>query len=392
MDYGPRRIDLKVIRALAKLPPPPSPKEVWDSQQRLCLRHQPSGYLGLYAVAQRQRKSLCNARDVLDATRPQTLRWAVNEARKFQGKAAAGELEPARNDRVPTLREFLVGPCKRTFGEAVAKSEVDRLLALFPGLLNRRLDKIVPLDMARWAKSMDGAKPSTVERHARMLHSALEKAHKWKLIKENPLAGAIRRDKGRLKIADIPLEPVEHRIRYLSADEEGRLRAAIEHRSDYIRPAVLVSLGTGLRQGELLKLRWRAVDFTAKVVTVTAETAKSRKVRHVPINAEVLQTLKAWKQEGAKPDDFVFTSPYGHPIISPKKAWGRLIREARIENFTWHDMRHDFASKLVMARVGLYVVKELLGHASITQTEKYAHLQPDVHSEAVEKISMKRAK
>jgi site-specific recombinase XerD len=71
------------------------------------------------------------------------------------------------------------------------------------------------------------------------------------------------------------------------------------------------------------------------------------------------------------------------PIISPKKAFGAVMLAARISDFTWHDLRHTFASKLAMRGVDLLTIKELLGHASVKMTEVYAHLQPDRHQAAV---------
>ena len=140
---------------------------------------------------------------------------------------------------------------------------------------------------------------------------------------------------------------------------------------------------TGLRRGELFKLTWSDVDFRSGQLTVRASTAKAGKTRHVPMNPEVIETLKAWKKDGASDKDFVFVTPQGQPIIDPKKAFNALVQTARISNFTWHDLRHDFASKLAMRGVDLLTIKELLGHSSVQMTEVYAHLQPDRHQAAV---------
>ena len=421
MDYSPRKIDIKLLKQVIKAAPPSSPKEIRDRQQGLVVRHQPSGFVGLYAVAGRgQRKRICDARGIVDETRKETLRWAINEARKFQGKAAAGELETrAAKHQIPTLRQFLIGGGQgRCYGEAVKPLEIQRLVAAFGELLDRQIDKIAPLDLARWTKHkvQEGAKPSNILRTTRMLHSALERATEWTLIKENPIARQIRSKKGRTVIADIALKPIEHRVRYLTADEEQRLRAALRDRDsrtrdgrasanqwrdergvdlkpafssrfvDYLEPAVFVSMHTGLRQSELLRLTWSCIDFVSKMITVKASTAKSGKVRHVPMNAEVIEILKAWKPQGAQQTDFVFTTAYGVAIASPKKAWGTLMREAGIENFCWHDLRHTFASRLAMRGVEIYTIKELLGHASVVTTQIYAHLQPHQHHEAVAQL------
>src|SRR5262249_47923022 len=144
------------------------------------------------------------------------------------------------------------GHC-RCFSEAVRPLEIQRLVTAFPDLLDRQLDKIVPLDLARWTRRRisGGIIPSSTLRMARMLNSALERAVEWKIINANPIARQIRSKKSRTKIADIGLEAIEHRVRFLSDDEEQRLRAALKRRRGYLQPAVLVSMHTGLRRGEL---------------------------------------------------------------------------------------------------------------------------------------------
>jgi integrase len=143
---------------------------------------------------------------------------------------------------------------------------------------------------------------------------------------------------------------------------------------------------TGLRRGELFKLTWGDVDFRSEQLTVRASTAKAGKTRHVPMNAEVIETLKAWKPDGAGDKDFVFVTPTGMPIVSPKKAFAVLMRDAKTSDFTWHDLRHSFASKLAMRGVDLLTIKELLGHGSVKMTEVYAHLQPNRHQAAVAQL------
>ena len=156
MDYSPRTIDIKLLRQIVKAKPPATPKEIRDKAQGLVLRHQPSGHASLYAVAGRgQRKQICIALDIVDDTKTQTLRWAIYEARKFQGKAAAGELVPAEKGKTPTLRQLIDGTVAgHKFRDTVAKGEPERILAAFDNILDRQLDKIAPLDLARYAKRL----------------------------------------------------------------------------------------------------------------------------------------------------------------------------------------------------------------------------------------------
>jgi len=97
--------------------------------------------------------------------------------------------------------------------------------------------------------------------------------------------------------------------------------------------------------------------------------------------------LKQWKGQGSG-EGWIFPSPKtGHRLQDLKKSWSFLLVRADIQDFRFHDLRHDFASRLVMAGIDLYRVKDLLGHASIQMTEKYSHLAPAALAEAVEVLA-----
>ena len=100
--------------------------------------------------------------------------------------------------------------------------------------------------------------------------------------------------------------------------------------------------------------------------------------------------LIAWRDQSANtsPDDLIFPSPRtGEKLTDVKKAWHTVLKEAKIENFRWHDMRHDFVSQLVMKGVDLNTVRELMGHKNITTTQIYAHLAPEHKLKAVELLA-----
>ena len=240
-------------------------------------------------------------------------------------------------------------------------------------------------------------KPSTVNRDLDRIKAALAQAVAWEMLERNPLAGVkrIKRD-------------IEQRIRYLTKDEEIALRSALAAReararsqrasgdawraergyellgpiegfSDHLQPMTLLALNTGLRRGELTQLKWADVDLDGKRVTVRAGYAKSGKARHVPLNTEALQVLKDYrKQHSGKGELF--------GVASVKTAWGGLMREAKIAGFRFHDLRHSFASKLVMRGIDLNTVRELLGHGDIAMTLRYAHLAPEHKAAAVEAL------
>ncbi len=145
-------------------------------------------------------------------------------------------------------------------------------------------------------------------------------------------------------------------------------------------PAVLISLNTGLRRGELLALCWNDINLRLAVLSVQATSAKSGQTRHVPLNAESVEALKRWREQNpdATPLDKVFAVS-----TSFQTAWSGILKAAGIQRFRWHDLRHHFASRLVQADVNLNTVRELLGHGSLAMTLRYAHLGPDQKRQAV---------
>ena len=247
--------------------------------------------------------------------------------------------------------------------------------------------------------------PVTVNQDIRALRAALSRATEWGLLAANPL--------GKIKAAPVDDNGV---IRYLSPDEEQRLRKTLQARddarrvrrvsanawrrdrghepwpeygtyTDYVSPLVLVALNTGLRRGELLQLQWRDVDLVRRIVTVRGEGAKTGHTRHVPLNSEVASVFNTWKSTEVEPGWFVFSGSTAiTPLTEARKAWRGVLKAARISSFRFHDLRHTFASKLVMAGVDLNTVRELLGHRKISMTLRYAHLAPEHKADAVERL------
>jgi integrase len=267
------------------------------------------------------------------------------------------------------------------------------------------------VDKWRTQRIKDGAAIETVNRDLATFKAAIAKAVLWGLIKEHPL------EKLKLLKSDR-----SGKIRYLTPDEENNLRDATIKReeriksgresgnewrkersnkllpdlnhltfTDHLRPMILLSINTGMRRGELFSLKWENVNFEQALLTIEGSYAKSGKTRHIPLNTEALRTLKVWRKQ-TNTIDLVFPSKDGKRFDTVKTGWSSILELAGIKNFRWHDMRHHFASKLVMAGVDLNTVRELLGHAEMTMTLRYAHLAPEHKAQAVQKLVDHRIK
>lgn len=322
------------------------------------------------------------------------------------------ERDQVERDRHSTLRAFLDGryePWAQTHLKS-AVFQLARLRSDFADQLDEALHSFHVFTIEgvrqRWKKA--GLKPRSINRDIQRLQSVLSRAVDWGVLDRHPLAG---------------LKPLKAdktgRVRFLTGEEEAALRKALADREqrlrearirfntwritrgkeplpdregdylDHLRPLVLLALNTGLRRGELLGLRWGAVNFDAKLLTVVAETAKSGHTRRVPLNAEAFAVLSAWHGRRGKPgsDVLVFPASHGERMTRIDTAWESLMKAAALKNFRLHDCRHHFASKLVQSGVDLYTVKELLGHSEIAMTERYAHLAPDNLRAAVERVA-----
>ena len=129
-------------------------------------------------------------------------------------------------------------------------------------------------------------------------------------------------------------------------------------------------------------LEWGDVDFKQEVLTIHGKGAKSGQTRHIPLNNGALAVLKLHRGD-------ILPNPH-HPVFGRaefRKAWNGVLRDAGIAQFRFHDLRHTFASNLVMFGVPLNTVRELMGHSSSEMTLVYAHLAPDNLRDAVDLLT-----
>ena len=206
-----------------------------------------------------------------------------------------------------------------------------------------------------------------------VLRAMLRYAHARKVISEVPRIDWLKVD--------------DSEFRFLSFEEAARLITGAD--DDDWRPMIVTALRTGMRQGELLGLQWDDIDFAAGKLLVRRAwvrgrltTPKSGKSREIPLSVEAVAALKAHRHLRGP---WVFCTMEGKPLKKSECKWPlwRAAKRAGMPRLGWHVLRHTFASHLVMRNVPLKAVQELLGHATIEMTMRYAHLSPDVKRDAV---------
>lgn len=394
-------------RTVESAKPLAKPYEIRDSTlPGFMCRVQPSGRKSYIIEYARGRRMTIGNASVL------TPAQAREKAKTVLGQAAAGE-DPGnerRRAKIDTLRSFIEHEYRpwarvhRKHGDAWC----DAILRVFSSLADDSLTSITQhkVEKVRTARLNDGIKPATVNRNVTCLRGALSHAMRSGYISEHPLTD---------------MSPIDtdssSKVRYLTEEEARRLRTALRVRddearaaresanawrkarsrpelpaipaagyADHLTPLVLVSLNTGARRGEMFSLEWRDVDFDLEQITIRGETSKKNRTRYVPLNGEALCALRQWRDQTSE-QGLVFAGRGGERLDNVRKAWAGVLDAANITVFRWHDLRHTFASWLVMRGVDLNTVRELLGHGDIKMTLRYAHLAPQHKADAVARLA-----
>jgi len=215
---------------------------------------------------------------------------------------------------------------------------IKRLLSRFAG---RKLSDVLSLALEEYkAARLKEVTPATVNRELACLKHMFTKAIQWNLASSNPVK-TIRMIKER-----------NTWLRYLSSDEIEQLLDSIDAR---FKPVVVTALYNGMRRGEILGLKWTEVDTIRGLIFI--RDSKNGNKRELPLASHLLAQMRLLPHNG----DFVFDPEGGYSIRSLRSTFGRALRKAEIEDFTFHDIRHTFASHLVMSGVNLLTVKELKG-------------------------------
>ena len=186
-----------------------------------------------------------------------------------------------------------------------------------------------------------------------------------------------------------PQKENDGRVRFLNQyapDEEARLRELVAAKYASHMPELDIALNSGMRRSEqYLRSDWNCVDLLRRDLYIPK--SKNGASRHIPLNAEALAAFQELYHRTSGEGPIFVSTRGGERLLGPRHWFEDAVRDAKIKNFTWHDLRHTFASRLVMTGVDLRTVAELMGHKRIQMTMRYAHLAPAHKLAAVEKLS-----
>lgn len=245
-----------------------------------------------------------------------------------------------------------------------------------------------------YAKACEVLSPRTVHHQHRVLSQSLKSAVRQGYLARNPA-----------ELVDAP-SPKGKAMRTLTPEEVEALFKKAEH--NYYYPVIYTAVSTGLRQAELLGLRWRDIDLDMLSISVSQVLYKRRGVcqfkepktthsrRRVAMTPKLALFLREYRAKRERLfrelgkqlalDDLVFTSLEDKPIdpCVLSHAFGRMARQAGLEAVRFHDLRHTFASLMLLRGAKPKVISEALGHSSVAFTmDVYSHIIGGMQEEAM---------
>jgi len=257
--------------------------------------------------------------------------------------------------------ELHAKPNKRTW-----HSDVDTIKVLGKHFNGKYLYEVTPVLVERFkAERAKEVSVATVNRALACLKCMFNKAIEWEKADRNPVK--------KVKL----FKENNKRLRYLEKEEIVKL---LDNCNGHLKPIIILALNTGMRKGEILGLKWRDVDFRHGIIYLLH--TKNGEKREIPINEQAKTTLIRVRKHPESP--YIFCKKEGQPCGNVRKSFYTALKKSGIINFRFHDLRHTFASHLVMSGVDLNTVRELMGHKSLDMTLRYSHLSPDHKKRAVD--------
>lgn len=376
---------------------------------------------------------------------PETFKVILESANKIIASNQLGvnllaELRPSSHKKTTmTLSAFLESTfyeIKLAENPRTVDNKINSIKYNFSHLLGYDLSMITAEIIKEWLKSKERkltkkqiragesrwiVQPSTIKSAVCTIRSCIQLAKTQGIIAEHDLYS-------------IPSFKMDNEIvRYLSKAEEERLFKAINVRNelrlaerertishrltrglippnslgkcafaDHVTPLIILFKETGIRPGTIMNSVWNDVDFESRFFRIRKSIDKKARANFVPLNELAINVLKEWRKHHIHKDcqrsisqrskAWLFPSPQDpeQQLLSIKSAWRGIIRAANIDNFRFYDLRHDFASKVMMETGNIYLVSDLLNHRQIETTKRYAHLMNESRFDAVRALDQRR--
>jgi integrase len=206
--------------------------------------------------------------------------------------------------------------------------------------------------------------PSTVKRYmAALSHVFSIAVSDWEWVDDSPMRKVTK-----------PKEP-RGRVRYLDSDERERLLAACKKNKDsFLYSVVILALSTGGRRSEIMNLNWSDIDLSRKNPIAILHKTKNGERRVLPLTNHTLEIIKNLSKVRRLDTTLLFPDESGKKPVGIRSAWDKAIKEAKIKDFRFHDLRHSAASYLAMSGATLSEIAEVLGHKTLEMVKRYSHL------------------
>jgi integrase len=297
-----------------------------------------------------------------DGEDPQAEKQAERAAPTMEVLADRFVAEWASKKRAPTTEGYTIA--------------ADRVKARWG---KKKVAAITPEDVEEWHAEITKTAPYMANRVAAAVSKMFSLAMKWRMRTDNPVKGLVRNAE-------------QKRKRYATPDELARLtRALAAHPEQAPANAIRMMVLTGARKGEVLSATWSQFDFHRNVWVKPDHATKQKREHETPLSATMLALLKQMKKAaGSSPYLFPGVGKTGH-LDDVRKAWVKVCKKAGITGLRLHDLRHSYASMLVSAGHGLPVIRDLLGHADIQTSARYAHLFDTATRAAANQVGSKLA-
>ena len=242
--------------------------------------------------------------------------------------------------------------------KATIEKDMQQLEWLHPFLSGQRLPAITgDVIRAILERKRKETSASTANHYLALIRAILRRSHRWGWLDSVPTFE--------------PYQVQSQRLRWLTQEEAARL---LQELPRHLADMAEFSLLTGLRQSNVTGLEWAQVDMQRRCAWIHPDQAKARKPIPVSLNDQAIQVLR--RQIGNH-TLAVFTYK-GQPVTQTNtKAWRNALKRAGIEGFTWHGLRHTWASWHVQAGTPLLVLQQMGGWASLDMVQRYAHLSAD---------------